>query len=205
MKSALELEPISPDISFWQAYDSAVKADLYSTAINTPNGTYLIDPIPLPPDALIALQKNGPIAGIFVTNINHSRAAATFAQAFAVPIYVQQTLDQNPEFPRVKGIGDGQQLSPCLTAVAIDGGPIGELALHYSGSSGTIVVGDALINFEPYGFGILPDKYCLNPILMRQSLRKLLSYKFERLLFAHGTPILSDASSRLEQLLATIQ
>ena len=36
---------------------------------------------------------------------------------------------------------------------------------------------------------------------MRRSLRKLLDYKAERILFAHGTPILSGASDRLQKLL----
>jgi hypothetical protein len=36
---------------------------------------------------------------------------------------------------------------------------------------------------------------------MRRSLRKLLDYKAERMLFAHGMPILSGASDRLQRLL----
>jgi glyoxylase-like metal-dependent hydrolase (beta-lactamase superfamily II) len=66
-----------------------------------------------------------------------------------------------------------------------------------------MVLGDALINFEPRGFGLLPAKYCLNPRMMRRSLAKLLDYTFERMLFAHGTPILSGARDRLKELLAT--
>ena len=46
------------------------------------------------------------------------------------------------------------------TGIGIDGGPAGEMALHYDQGAGTIVLGDALINFEPYGFGFLPPKYC---------------------------------------------
>jgi len=36
---------------------------------------------------------------------------------------------------------------------------------------------------------------------MRRSLQKLLDYKAERILFAHGTPILTGASERLQHLL----
>jgi hypothetical protein len=64
-----------------------------------------------------------------------------------------------------------------------------------------MVIGDALINFEPYGFGLLPAKYCSNFKLMRRSLSQLLDYSFERMLFAHGMPILSRARERLELLL----
>jgi glyoxylase-like metal-dependent hydrolase (beta-lactamase superfamily II) len=62
-------------------------------------------------------------------------------------------------------------------------------------------MGDALINFEPYGFTFLPAKYCSNQKQMRRSLRKLLDYKAERIFFAHGTPILAGASERLKSLL----
>ena len=63
-----------------------------------------------------------------------------------------------------------------------------------------VIIGDALINFETYGFTFLPGKYCSNEKEMRRSLRKLLDYKAERMLFAHGTPILSRASERLKSL-----
>ncbi|PYJ69352.1 MAG: hypothetical protein DME76_09285, partial [Verrucomicrobia bacterium] len=55
-------------------------------------------------------------------------------------------------------------------------------------------------NFEPYGFTFLPAKYCSNQKEMRRSLRKLLDYKAERLLFAHGTPIVSGAGEKLQGL-----
>jgi glyoxylase-like metal-dependent hydrolase (beta-lactamase superfamily II) len=64
-----------------------------------------------------------------------------------------------------------------------------------------MIVGDALINLEPYGFTFLPGKYCSNEKEMRRSLQKLLDYKAERILFAHGTPILSGVSDRLRDLL----
>jgi glyoxylase-like metal-dependent hydrolase (beta-lactamase superfamily II) len=62
-------------------------------------------------------------------------------------------------------------------------------------------VGDALINFEPHGFTLLPAKYCSNQKQLLRSLRKLLDYKAERILFAHGTPVLSGAGERLRGLL----
>ena len=64
-----------------------------------------------------------------------------------------------------------------------------------------MVMGDALINFEPYGFTFLPSKYCSNSKLMRASLGKLLDYSFERMLFSHGEPIVCNARERLKALL----
>jgi hypothetical protein len=203
MPRAEEVDEISPGIFVWQAYDAKVKADLYSTALDTPAGVCVVDPIPLAPGILLNLRERHPrAAGIFVTNTNHARAATDFARILSVPVYVHNELCGGPDFLQAKGVRDGQVFCEGLTAVAIDGGPAGEMALHRNANGGTVVVGDALINFEPHGFGLLPAKYCLDPNLMRRSLLKLLDYAFDRMLFAHGTPILSAGRARLESLLA---
>lgn len=182
MLCASEIEPIAPGIFLWRYYDSAIKTDLFSTGLETPSGTYLIDPIPLAPEALAGL---GNVAGIVVTNENHVRASADFAARFGVPVYSAAS----------------EPFASGLTAIGIDGAPAGEIAIHSPANDGTMVMGDALINFEPYEFTFLPAKYAVNSKLMRRSLGKLLEYSFERMLFAHGTPIQSKARERLETLL----
>lgn len=181
--AAAEIESVAHGVWIWRVYDPAVKAELFSTALATSAGIYLVDPIALAPDAVAELAKSGRIAGVVVTNENHQRAGGSFAERFKVQLY-ERTL-------AVKG----------LTGIAIDGGPAGEVAVFSEGNGGTVVVGDALINFEPYGFSLLPAKYCSNRKTMQRSLANLLDYSFERMLFAHGTPILSGARQRLEGLL----
>lgn len=182
MLCAAEIEPVAPGIFLWRYYDPALKTDLFSTGLETPSGTYLIDPIPLAPEALAGLKN---IAGIVVTNQNHVRASEEFAARFRGPVYSAAS------DPFASG----------LTAIAIDGAAAEEIAIHSPANDRTIVIGDALINFEPYGFTFLPAKYASNSKLMRESLEKLLDYSFDRILFAHGMPIVSDARARLETLL----
>ena len=205
MPRAQELESIVPGIFIWQVYDPAVRAELFSTALTTDSGAYLVDPIPLAADALAALRTRGETIGIFVTNANHGRAAAEFARDFSVPTYAHHSFRETAEFAGAIAVNDGQTLAGGLTVIAIDGGAAGEMALHCFQDGGTMVMGDALINFEPHGFGLLPSKYCLDPKLMRRSLRKLLDYSFGRIFFAHGMPILSGARAKVEQLLASDQ
>lgn len=202
MAAAQEIDLVAPGVLVWQVYDPAVKADLFSTALETKKGTYLIDPVELASEALRTLQTGQKVKGIVVTNENHERAAGQFAERFSVPIYLHGAVRQAVALQRTVELKDRQEIQPGLTAVAIPGAPAGEIALHYEANGGTLVVGDALINFEPYGFGLLPAKYCRDFKLMRRSLPRLLDYAFERMLFAHGTPILSGARARLELLLA---
>jgi hypothetical protein len=182
MARAAEIELIAPGLFLWRAYDASIKTELFSTGLSNSSGTYLVDPIPLASSA-VGLLAN--IVGVIVTNENHERSATDFAGQFNVPIYSARS----------------QSFPADLTAVGIEGAAAGEIAVYSNVAGGVIIIGDALINFEPYGFTFLPDKYCTDSKLMRRSLAKLLDYSFERMLFAHGTPIQSKAHQRLEALL----
>jgi len=196
MPRALELELVLPGIFLWRYHDPGIKTDLFATGLQTDSGTFLIDPVSLAPDAMTALDR---VAGIIVTNDNHLRAAAHFAGKFRVPIYAEATTAS--ALPGATRIDFGSPIAPGLTPIPVNGAAAGEIAIHWNADRGTMVIGDALINFEPYGFTLLPSKYCSNFKLMRASLRKLLDYSFDRMLFSHGEPILSHARDRLEALL----
>ena len=201
MKPVSDFDRVVSDLAIWHGYDPAVKAELYSTCLITAAGTYFIDPIPLESDALYELIGSNSVAGIIVTNCNHHRASAKFAAAFSVPLFSHSDALLDQPAREFKRVADGDEICEGLRGIAIEGAGEGEIALHYAPDGGTFIIGDALINFEPYGFTFLPEKYCANPKEMRRSLRKLLNYKAERMLFAHGLPILSAASERLRGLL----
>ena len=201
MAIACDLVPIPPSFCLWQAYDPTAKADLCSSAILTPDGIFLVDPIPLADPPLADLLNGTSIAGILVTNANHLRAAPQFGERFSVPILAGANSFPDQTRPGLRRVADGDKISDELHVIGVDGAVAGEIALYHTPNGGTLIVGDALINFEPYGFTFLPRKYCSDEKGMRRSLRKLLDYKAARMLFAHGTPILSAASERLERLL----
>lgn len=197
MPSLPELLQITPTLWIWQAFDPAVKSDLFATAVQTGHGLFLIDPIPLPEPFFQELTSGIAPAAILVTNANHSRAAAAFGQ----PIFGAARALEEFEATEVRTIPEGGEIASGVTAIPIDGAVPGEVAFHFADDGGTMVVGDALINFEPYGFSLLPPKYCSDQREMRRSLRQLLDCPWQRLLFAHGTPILSGGREPLEILL----
>jgi metallo-beta-lactamase superfamily protein len=196
---AQDLEQIRPGLSLWQAYDRGAKADLFSTAIRASDGLFLIDPILLHDLALARLVEQEPIAGVIVTNTNHHRAAPDYVIQFSAPLFASR--ENTIAAPSFVPVDDGDRIGAELEVTFIDGAAPQEIALYHPADGGTLIIGDALINFDPYGFALLPDKYCTNAKQMRISLRKLLRFTCERMLFAHGTPILSGADSRLRRLL----
>lgn len=200
MIEAVDLVSLGGLLWHWQAYDPAVKADLSSGAAQCGDRLFLIDPIPLDPPALAKLTAHRTIGGVLVTNSNHPRASAALARQLGATIFASEPAIHEFVDAKTQPIAAGE-IMPGLAAITIEGAASGEMAFHFADSGGTLVVGDALINFEPYGFTMLPAKYCSNQKQMRRSLRQLLDSPFERLLFAHGSPILSSARARLDTLL----
>ena len=187
---------VSTAFAIWYTYDPTIKADLFSTAFAARNELAVVDPIALPAPHRNQLNSLGRVAIIVVTNANHLRDTLNFSRSAS--IFAPSEL--NAELTDYHALSDGLQLGP-FRAIKIDGAADGEFALYHPDDGGTLIVGDALINFEPHGFDLLPQKYCTNQKLMVRSLRRLLGLDFNRIFFAHGIPIVTRARERLASLL----
>lgn len=200
MAVAEEITQIGDGLWFWQAYDSAVKADLSSCAVLTSDGLVLVDPIELAPAALAELTNDARIAAIVITNSNHQRSSEMYQLRFNAPLVAHSETIAACELCNVNAVSDRETIASELLVVAIDGAPSGEIALYLPRGGGSMIIGDAVINFGSSGFALLPPKYCSNQKQMRRSLRRLLDRDFERMFFAHGTPVLRGAKERLQAL-----
>ncbi len=192
-----EIHHLSATLSIWHRYDPMVKADLFATTLKTSGGICLVDPIRVDSEGLAELLGDHEAAAILITNANHARDAESFSQRLSVPVYAGGAA----KIPGAAPLDCGTKLPGDLQIITVDGAAPGEIAIFDERDGGTIVMGDALINFGSSGFAFLPAKYCGDHKQMRKSLRKLSEYSFERMLFAHGTPILSGARQRFLTLL----
>jgi hypothetical protein len=201
MKPVDDFQHVSAGLWFWQGYEPSVKTDLCSCAVLSGPGLYFIDPIPLGAEPLAELSAAAQPAGMILTNGNHERAAAEYRKRFNVPVFAHEEARGEFDIEADHWIADGATIGGDLTAVQLPGAPRGEIAIHSAAGGGVMLMGDALVNIEPRGFGFLPDKYCADAKLMKVSLRKLLQFSFDAMTFAHGLPVVSGAKKRLEQLL----
>ena len=158
----------------WNAYDPDCKAELWSTGFTSPEGTVLFDPIGWPKDS------PRPPAPVWIvrTNGNHDRNSNDLCNATATQV------------KELKG----------FSSIPLPGAGGGETGFFHN-PTGSLVVGDALINLAPHGLMLLPDKYCTDPLLLKKSLRRLLDLPVRRIFFAHGEPILQSGSERIQKLL----
>jgi glyoxylase-like metal-dependent hydrolase (beta-lactamase superfamily II) len=192
-----EFACISTSCALWHTYDPKIKVELFSTALAAGNGLTIFDPIALPAAHRTDLESLGRVARIVITNANHARNAATFAHSYSAPIFAPPELCGELHS---RNLQHGLAIGP-LRVIRIEGAADGEFALYHADDGGTLIMGDALINFDPYGFTLLPRKYCTNQKQMVRSLRKLLDLDFSRIFFAHGNPIMIRAGEQLESLL----
>jgi len=197
MAAANGFSAISPHIFSWQAYEPSVKCELSSSAIATPAGLVFVDPIPLADRWLRELLASGTPCAIVITNGNHARAAAEFRERLAVKVFASEEAADSGFTPD-EFIAEGDFTPGGMRVVGLPGAGPGEIALV---GDGVICIGDAVIHLEPEGFGLLPAKYCSDAHQLRDSLRKLLSYQFDVMTFAHGVPLVGQARHHLALLL----
>jgi hypothetical protein len=175
-----DFQAVSGAVFVWHAYDPAVRADCSSTAVRTPEGFVLIDPIPLAPSALERMVGPDRIAAILLTSGNHERACSSERTRLGVPVLAPG----ESGLPADGLVAGGDRLFGAIDAVALPGGGPGETAYVFAS---TLIFGDAVVHLD--GLEILPDKYCTDPARLRTSLRALADWSFDTVCFAHGSPL----------------
>jgi len=197
MKPVPEYSTVGPGLFHWQGYEPAVKCDCSSTAIVTSAGLIFIDPIPLIEEALkeIVADSFSAPAAVVLTSGNHQRESLALAKRFGIPTFAPK--EAGDDMVADQRFRSGDPVAG-MKSIALPGFGPGETAFMYEGA---LIFGDALINLEPEGLRPLPVKYREDKKQSLRSLAALQNLKPQALLFAHGNPILKDASGSLATLL----
>ena len=193
MKAVPEYSTVRPGLFHWQGYEPEVKCDCSSTAIVTEAGLIFIDPIPLSEEALkdlVAESFSAP-AAVLLTSGNHQRESIALAKRFGIPVFAPE--DAGDDISADQRFRSGDPVA-WMGSVALPGFGSGETAFLHDGA---LVFGDALINLEPEGLRLLPEKYREDSKQALRSLEALRLLNPELLLFAHGNPITSNSAARL--------
>jgi glyoxylase-like metal-dependent hydrolase (beta-lactamase superfamily II) len=190
MKPVPEYHQITNDLFIWHGYNPECKTDCSSTAIRTPGGFVLIDPVRLEEQAIERMVGEEGVVSVLLTNGNHLRGSLYEKERLDIPIYAPEGADQ--DVPADYLVKDGELIFQTLKAIGLPGAGSGETAYL---AADVLVIGDALVNLD--GLQILPDKYCTNFALLLESLRVLRSLSFDIVCFAHGLPIVGKAGEKV--------
>ena len=199
MKPVPEYATVRNGIFHWQGYEPAVKCDCSSTALVTPSGLIFIDPVPLAEEVLKELvgEAFSAPAAIVLTSGNHQRESLALAKHFGIPVFAPE--DAGDDISADQRFRSGDPVAG-MESIALPGFGPGETAFLHDGA---LVFGDALINLEPQGLRLLPEKYREDKKQSLRSLAVLGVLKPQVLLFAHGHPIVDRAPERLAATLVS--
>jgi glyoxylase-like metal-dependent hydrolase (beta-lactamase superfamily II) len=200
------MHEILPRIFTWGSIYEDRPWDLNGYAVALDGGTILIDP-PAPEDAdWPKFEVLKPISRIILTNRDHIRDAELFRQRFGARLVA--CVDEAKQFsPLVidEMVREGDAIASWLRVIQLPGKSPGEIALLLEREHGGVLfLGDAIIGNPPGSLGLIPEHKLDDPLRLRRSLRKLLDYDFDVLLFCDGKPVLKDGKRAVQEFLTRI-
>src|SRR5919202_2220458 len=179
-------EELIPGVLHWTALHPNIKMDVSSYFVT--GSATLIDPMnpggeDLEPERIV------------LTTRHHLRSCTDYD----CPILCHESgLHEFADGPEVTGFEWGDELAPDVKAVEVDAISPDESGLLIDAGDGVLLIADAVMHYgEELHF--VPDEYMVDEgddpepvkVAIREALGRLLDERFESLLLAHGSPIVS--------------
>jgi glyoxylase-like metal-dependent hydrolase (beta-lactamase superfamily II) len=195
------MREIVPDVQIWSVPAPDRGYDFNGFAVNTEDGTVLIDPPEPADEGWGAIDMLEPFAGVWITNRNHSRAAATFRERYGALVYVHEADTDKLEARADQTLRGDERLPGDIQLIHVPGKSPGEVAFHLPRSN-ALVVGDVVIGVPAGELSTYPEKVIDDMDELHRSAARLLHYDFDALLLCDGEPITSGGKQKLQEFVA---
>jgi glyoxylase-like metal-dependent hydrolase (beta-lactamase superfamily II) len=195
------MKEIVPDVQMWSVPVPDRGYDFNGFAVATEDGTVVIDPPEPADEGWGAVDMLQPFAGVWITNRNHSRAAAAFRERYGARVYVHEADADRLEAGADETLRGDELLPGEIQMVHVPGKSPGEIAFHLPRSN-ALVVGDVVIGVPPGALSTYPEKVIDDMAELHRSAAKLLEYDFHALLLCDGAPITSGGKQKLAEFVA---
>ena len=184
---AIEIVRLTSEILHWSIRDERIgfRSDAY--AIDDGRHVVAIDPLPLDEPLFEDLGK---VEAICLTRGCHQRAAWRLRKRTGARVFAPRGakgLDERPDAE----FGPGEPLPCGLLPIQTPGPDGATYAFHRAAGLGALFAGDLVIH-DGSALTLLPDKYCVDPARMRESVRRLAGLRYAILLSAHGPPLIAS-------------
>lgn len=189
---------VVPGVWHWRVSNSVIGGSTSSSqAIAAEDGSVLIDPVRLAPEALAALPR--PSATV-ITAKCHQRSSWRYRKEFGAEVWAPAGAPATDEEPDHR-YGDGDLLPGGLRGVRTPGPEPVHYCLLHEGDPGVLFCSDLLTSSAGGGVHYVPLQYHDDPDETRRSVRRLLDLPFEVLCLDHGPPVTGDPKRAIETLL----
>jgi glyoxylase-like metal-dependent hydrolase (beta-lactamase superfamily II) len=190
-------EEVVPGVWTWSVHDERIDFVSTAHAISAADGTVLIDPLPLQPDALRSL---GDVAAICLTAGTHQRSAWRYRRELGAEVWAPALSRLIDEEPDVR-YSEADELPGGLRAVFTPGAGTTQHTFLLDQDGGIAFVPDLFANVPGSGLQFVGEAYMPDPAEARRSIRKLLDLPFTLLCLDHGPPFTDDPKAAIMGLL----
>jgi glyoxylase-like metal-dependent hydrolase (beta-lactamase superfamily II) len=189
---------IVSDVQTWSRHSDEKGYAFNGYAVCTEDGTVLIDPPDPGDDGWLTIDLLEPFAGVWLTNRNHSRAAAAFRDRYGVAVWAHEADADRLEAGADRTVAGGTTIAGDIQVVPVPGKSPGEIAFHLPRSN-AVIVGDLVIGVPPGELSTYPDEVIDDRAELERSAERLLGYKFDALLLCDGQPLPSGGKEKLRR------
>jgi len=197
------MREVVPDVQMWSVPVPDRGYDFNGFAVSTEDGTVLIDPVDPGEDGWGAIDMLAPFAGLWVTNRNHSRAAASFRERYGLQVVAHEADAGRLEAGADVTVHGDERLPGDVRMIHVPGKSPGEIAFHLPRAR-ALIVGDVVVGDPPGELSTYPEKVIDDMAELRHSAAKLLEYDFDALLLCDGEPIVSGGKQKLREFVASV-
>ena len=190
------MREIVQDVQTWSVFSPAKGYAFNGYAVSTEDGAVLIDPPDPGADGWETFDLLAPFAGVWLTNRNHSRAAADFRERYGLTVWAHEADAERLEARADRTLRGGETLPGEIEVVHAPGKSPGEIAFHLPRSR-ALVVGDVVIGVPDGQLSTYPDEVVEDREQLLRSATALLEYDFDALLLCDGQPLPSGGREKL--------
>ncbi len=190
------MREIVPDVQTWSVFSRERGYAFNGYAVSTEDGTVLIDPPDPGEDGWETMDLLEPFAGVWVTNRNHSRAAAACRERYRLTVWAHEADAERLEAGADRTVSGGETIAGEIEVVHAPGKSPGEIAFHLPRSR-ALIVGDVVIGVPPGELSTYPDEVIDDREQLLRSAARLLDYDFDALLVCDGEPLPGDGRDKL--------
>ena len=194
------MEEVVPGIRTWSVLSEEKGYAFNGYALETAEGTVLIDPPGPDGSGWDPFDEMAPYEGVYLSNRNHGRAAGDFRERYGVAVKAHEADLGRLALEPDEVLRGGETVAGRMEVVHVPGKSPGEIAFHLPGAS-SLIVGDLVIGVPAGWLSTYPEDVVDDMEQLFRSLEKLLEYDFEALLVCDGEPLLRGGKERLRRFL----
>ena len=190
---------ILPGVATWSRWQADRAMFFNAWFVAGEGGNFVVDPLEPDADDLAYVDERG-LAAVVITNRDHERAAALFAQRYGVPVIASSPDADEMSVTVDRTVMDGDTLFG-WRVVGLEGyKPPGEFALVHRATRSAIT-GDAFWGVPAGAVRLMPDEKLEDPARAALSIRALLALGVRHLLVGDGMPVFHHGWDALAEML----